>query len=256
MDTVRFGRQFRALRLRQDLRQLDVGRLARLSRPVISRIDRGLIGNVQLDELDRAARALGARLDIRLRWNGEQLDRLLDEGHSRLVDLVILMLRASGWDVAVEVSYSIWGERGSIDVLAYHRATGIVLVVEVKSIVPDSQATLHGLDRKTRLAAQIAGERGRECRSVARLLVIGDSATSRRRIALLAATYALTFPMRGVAVRRWIRKPDRAIAGILFLSYAPDGRGNSPPDSRQRVRRPRRRGIARGTGLKAPERSV
>ena len=45
---------------------------------------------------------------------------------------------------------SIWGERGSIDILAYHRLTGIVLVVEVKSVVPDSQATAHS-DRKARL---------------------------------------------------------------------------------------------------------
>ncbi len=55
MDALRLGQQFRALRLRQNLRQLDVGRLARLSRPVISRIDRGLVGNIQIDELDRAA---------------------------------------------------------------------------------------------------------------------------------------------------------------------------------------------------------
>ncbi len=154
-----------------------------MSRPVISRIERGLLESITVGALVRAATPLGAVLDIRLRWNGEQLDRLLDEAHARLVDMVVAMLRSAGWDVAVEVSFSIWGERGSIDVLACHRARGIVLAIEVKSVVPDSQAAIHGLDRKTRLSSGLARERGWECRAVARMLVVGASATSRRRVA-------------------------------------------------------------------------
>ena len=133
MDGIRFGHQFRALRLRKDMRQEDVGRIAKLSRPLISRIDRGRIENIQLGQLERAAAALGATVDLRLRWNGEQLDRLLDEAHARLVELVVSTLQEASWEVAVEVSFAIWGERGSIDVFAFHAPTGIVLVVEVKS---------------------------------------------------------------------------------------------------------------------------
>jgi transcriptional regulator with XRE-family HTH domain len=241
MDSIRFGRQFRALRLRKQLRQVDVGRSAKVSRALISRIDRGRIENIQVGQLERVASVLGATLDVRLRWNGEQLDRLLDEAHARLVDVVVALLRASGWDVAVEVSFSIWGERGSIDVFAFHRATGIVLVVEVKSIVPDSQATLHGLDRKTRLACTIAKERGWACRGVARLLVVGDSATSRRRVARLAATFQAAFPIRGHTLRHWLRSPDRPISGLLFVAYAPRGSEIAPVAGRQRVRRKRGR---------------
>lgn len=239
MQSIRFGRQFRALRIRKELRQEDVGRVARLSRAVISRIDRGLIGNIRVDDLERAAAALGATVDLRLRWNGEQLDRLLDEAHARLVDLAVAMLRATGWEVAVEVSFSIWGERGSIDVLAYHTATGTVLVVEVKSVVPDSQSTLHALDRKTRLARQIAEERGWDCRTVARLLIVGASATSRRRIARLAPTYRAAFPLRGRDVRHWLRRPTRPMSGLLFVAYAPRGSTRQRLDGRERVRRRR-----------------
>ena len=171
MDALRLGRQFRALRIRRRLRQSDVAPLARLSRTKVSRIERGQILNMTLGDLDRAAAALGASLNVSIRWRGKLLDRLMDEGHARLVELVVGMLRATGWEVAVEVSYSIWGERGSIDVLAFHRLAGIVLVIEVKSVVPDSQAMLPALDRKTRLAAQIAKDRGWECRHVARMLV-------------------------------------------------------------------------------------
>jgi hypothetical protein len=34
------------------------------------------------------------------------------------------MLRSDGWDVAVEVTFWIRGERGSIDVLGWHPANG------------------------------------------------------------------------------------------------------------------------------------
>lgn len=233
---MRLARQFRALRIRKRRRQEDVGREARISRSKISRIERGLVLGMTVRDLDKAAAALNATLEIRLRWNGELLDRLLDEAHARLVEVVVGVLKAAGWEVAVEVSYSIWGERGSIDILAYHRATGIVLVIEVKSVVPDSQALLHGLDRKTRLARQIGQERGWRVTSVARLLVIGTSATSRRRVARLAATYDTAFPVRGRDVRRWLQTPDGPLSGLLFVASAHGLRANYAAVSRERVR--------------------
>jgi transcriptional regulator with XRE-family HTH domain len=238
MDAIRFGRQFRALRVRMNLRQVDVGRIAHVSRAVVSRVDRGLVGNIQIAQLERVAATVGATIDVRLRWNGEQLDRLLDEAHARIVEGVVVLLRASGWEVAVEVSFAIYGERGSIDVLAYHRATGIVLVVEVKSVVPDSQATLHGLDRKARLAAQIAADRGWICRGVARLLVVGDSATSRRRVARLAATYAVALPVRGRDVRRWLRAPRGPIRGLPSIARDSGPVLSSPDDFARVAARP------------------
>lgn len=237
MDALRLGRQFRALRIRRRLRQSDLAPLARLSRTKVSRIERGQILNMTLGDLDRAAAALGASLNVSLRWRGELLDRLMDEGHARLVELVVGMLRAAGWEVAVEVSYSIWGERGSIDVLAFHRLTGIVLVIEVKSVVPDNQAMLQALDRKTRLAAQIAKERGWECRHVARILVVGSSSTARRRVSRLASTYDTAFPVRGGKLRRWLRHPAGPVSGLLFLSYAHGMRTSATPADRERVRR-------------------
>jgi transcriptional regulator with XRE-family HTH domain len=250
VNGLRIGLQFRALRVRRELRQEDAGRLSRLSRSIISRIERGLIDNLRIADLEGTAAAVGATLEVRLRWRGEALDRLLDEAHATLVDAMVALLRAAGWEVAVEVSFAIWGERGSIDVLAFHPATGILLVVEVKSVVPDSQATLAGLDRKSRLAARIAAERGWKVRNVARLLVVGDSATSRRRVARLEATFAAALPLRGRAVRRWLGEPDGAMSGLFFLPFAPGVRGTSGARPRERVRRrlsARRSPVSRAT---------
>ena len=236
MDPVRLGHQFRALRIRRRWRQKDLGDKAGVSASSVSRIERGRLDGVSIATLRNAAEALEADLDIRLRWNGEGLDRLLDEAHAGLVEDVVKRLQADGWVTEVEVSFSIRGERGSIDVLGYHEATGIVLVTEVKSVVPDSQATLFVLDRKTRLAPEIARERGWTCGAVARLLVIGDSTTSRRRIDALGATYRAAFPMRGWAIDRWLRAPVGSIAGLLFLPYARRAHGRRPNAGVQRVR--------------------
>jgi hypothetical protein len=189
--------------------------------------------------LDDVVRALDATLDLRVRWNGEGLDRLLDQAHAGLVEGLVNRIRADGWITDVEVSYSIRGERGSIDVLAYHAAAAVVLVVEVKSVVPDSQATLAGIDRKARLAPEIARERGWGCRGVARLLVIGESSTARRRVDALATTYRTTFPITGRDVRSWLRRPRAPISGLMFLPFAQPAHGRTSTTGMQRVRRAR-----------------
>lgn len=244
MDPLRFGRQFRSLRVHRGRRQQDVSDDSGLSRSLIAAIDRGRIEGVTVGALVQAARALDADVEIRLWWRGGHLDRLVDEAHSAIVEAIVARLRATGWTVEIEVSFSIWGERGSIDVLAFHAPRGALLVIEVKSSITDSQATIHGLDRKARLAREIVGARGWDVRHVSRLLVIGDSDRARRRIAGLAATYDAALPERGAAVRRWLRDPERALAaGLLFVSYDSRDGSTRPTAGRERVRRRRKAGI-------------
>jgi hypothetical protein len=145
---------------------------AGLSRSLVASIDRGQLGGVTLSAVVRAAAALGADVDLRLRYRGEQLDRLLDEDYAALVDAVVRRLASLGWVVEVEASFSLWGERGSIDVLAFQPAARAVLVIEVKSVVSDSQAMVHGLDRKARLAPEIVKRQKWSARHVSRLLVM------------------------------------------------------------------------------------
>lgn len=232
MDSVRVGRQLRALRRRQRLRQEDVARRAGVSRSNVGRAERGQGDRLRFGVLDRIAAVLAARMDVRLSWNGEALDRLLDADHAALVEVMVERLRATGWECLVEVSFDVNGQRGAVDVLALHRTTAIALVVEVKSVVPDLQAMLMTLDRKARLGRAIAAEQGWPVRGVGRLLVVGESRTSRRRVDAHAATFEVALPARAVAVRQWLREPTltRPLAGLLFLS---SGR---PVAARHRVR--------------------
>ncbi len=243
MDGILFGRGFRALRIRRRLTQLDLAGRAGTSRGVIVRIERGGAADVTVETLERVAAPLGARVVCRLSWNGEGLDRLLDSSHAAIVEQVVRILGGAGWLVATEVSFNHFGERGSIDILAFHPGTRLLLVIEVKSVVPDVQASLVTLDRKERLALEIARGRGWNAVSVSRLLVIREDRTSRRRIEDHAATFANAFPDRARVVRGWLRQPDRVrpLRGLWFLS------NGSQTDTTQRVRRPRRR-AERGPG--------
>ena len=185
------------------------------------------------------AEALGAHVDLRLTWNGEMLDRLLDADHAATVAWVVELLRRAGWDVATEATFQIYGERGSIDVLARHTESGILLVIEVKTLIPDLQAMLAAHDRKARLAPTIARDRGWPTGPVAKLLVVVDGRTTRRRVLEHQGRFRQRLPGpvtggAGVAPQAHRRWPGRACSGLLF---APDIRQTA---ARQRVTAARR----------------
>jgi hypothetical protein len=203
----------------------------------VAKVESGRIENIQLGTLQAIVEGLGGSVDLGVRWHGEGLDRLLDAAHADLVESVLGRLRRAGWETVVEASFAIRGERGSVDLLALHRSTATVLVVEAKSVVPDSQATIHATDRKLRLAPEVARERGWPCRVAGRLLVIGESTTARRRIELLDATYRAAFPTRGRAIAAWLHRPSGTVSGLLFVPFATRGGTTNRVTGRQRVRK-------------------
>jgi transcriptional regulator with XRE-family HTH domain len=218
MDVVRFGLAMRALRRRRGWTQQRLADSVRVSRSVVGRIERGRADRVPVHVLVRVAAALGGTVTVRLLWQGEGLDRLLDSAHADLTEQMLSRLLPLGWEVATEVSFNVRRERGSIDILAFHPQTGSLLVIEIKSVVPDLQAMLGVLDRKARLAADVARERGWLVRSVSRLLVLPDDRTARRRVRQHTATFDAALPARTVEVRRWLVAPSGQMAGVLFLT--------------------------------------
>lgn len=189
-----------------------------MSPSAVSRVERGEADRLSVRALARLTDRLGARLAVHLLWHGEELDRPLDASHSRLVEATVARLVTAGWSALPEVTFRVGPERGSIDVLAWHAASSHVLVVEVKSVVPDIQAMLSNLDRKARLAPTIARDQGWRADAVSRLLVLPEDRTARRRVATLPTTFSRTFPARNVEVRRWMVDPGRTISGVIFLS--------------------------------------
>src|SRR5262245_53655099 len=230
MDVVRLGLSIRALRRRRMWTQRQLAERIGLSASEISKVERGAAGQVQLRVIERMLEALGARLSIRAFWQGEELDRLLDRDHAQMIEAMLDLLGSDGWVTIPEATFQIGTERGSIDILAFHPATAILLVIEVKSVVPDIQATLAGIDRKARIAPAVARQRGWNVSSVGRLLVLPNDRTARRRVDAFSSTFDRALPARTVAVRRWLAAPSGPLAGVLFLSDFPRGQ------ARHRVR--------------------
>ena len=124
MDRQRFGRSVRALRQRLGWRQADLAARCGLSQPTISRVERGVVAGTPLGALEGIVVELGGELDVRVRWRGEELDRLLDAMHASIVERLVEILTPLGWECAVEVTFWIRREQGSVDVLAWHPPTG------------------------------------------------------------------------------------------------------------------------------------
>ena len=67
------------------------------------------------------------------------------------------VLRRLGWDVIPELTYSIYGERGSIDLFGSRADRLAVVVEEVKSDLTRVEETLRKLDEKVRLVTERIG---------------------------------------------------------------------------------------------------
>lgn len=141
MDDVRVGNTLRVIRVRKRLRQSDVARRAGVRRETVGRLEHGAIDRYPLGTLRAVARALGAHVDVRLRWQGADLDRVVNAARADLHESVVRHLAGrDGWTWRPEVSFSIYGERGVIDILAWHAATRSLLIIELKTELVDSQA--------------------------------------------------------------------------------------------------------------------
>jgi len=222
------GRAVVFLRRRSGLRQVDLGTRAGVSRESVSRIERGQIGAVTIHTLGSVASALGASLNVELRWRGEQLDRLMDASHAALQETAVRQVRAIGWRSEVEVSFNWYGDRGRVDAVAFHEETGTLLIVEVKVRLGDVQDTLGKLDVKTRLGPQLARQLGWPQPSrVVPCLLVADGRSARRTVADHAALFA-RFNLRGRAARRWLADPTAEldpITGVLLFERLPDSHG-------------------------------
>jgi hypothetical protein len=188
--------------------------------------------------LRRQAAALGGELRIELLFRAGELDRLMDEGHATLLGSVAVRLEALGWETRPEVSFAVYGERGSIDIVAWHAPSGTLLVIEVKTELVSLEETLRRHDVKVRLAARVVEERfGWRPRAVARLLVLPDGTTARAQVRRHDAVLHVALPTRGPALRTWLRSPSGSVAGLAFVPFTRGARGSRPPAARKRIRR-------------------
>jgi transcriptional regulator with XRE-family HTH domain len=238
MNAIRLGRLFRAVRVQQGLTQGQLARRAGVSRQAVSLLERGHAGELRTATLIAIAEALGGRLDVRLFWNGPELDRQLDARHAAISASVKRRLERWGWLVRAEVSFNRYGDRGRIDLLAYEPTHRALVIVEVKTDLVDVQALLGTMDTRLRVSRFVAGRFGWEPRIVVAAIAFAEDRTIRNRLIALSSLFS-AYRLRGRTATSWLRIPNGDPGGLLWFTSA--GAEHASPFGRQRVvqRRPR-----------------
>ena len=178
-----------------------------------------------MSELPVATPVLDAKVFVSIRWRAGGIDRLMDEGHAAIVGWVVSTLTNLGWQVQPEVTYAIYGERGSIDVLATARryAHPARRRGQDRADVDRGNAAQARDAKQARLAATVAAERfGWDMPAgVSRLIVLPESSTSRRKVTRHAPVLGQAYRLRGGAARAWLQNTHwRAIHLAFRAAYA------------------------------------
>ncbi len=220
MDDAKLGRTYRAARIRKGLRQDDVAATAGVGQDSVSRLERGVLGGMTVDRIRAIGQAVGILLDLTPRWHGGELDRLLGARHSAMHEAVAARFASlPGWAAVPEVTFSIYGERGAIDILAWHAPTRTLLVIELKTEIVDVQELLGTLDRKRRLAPKVAAERGWVPATVGVWLILVEGRTNRRRVDAHRTVLRAALPADGRTMHAWLAEPRGPIAALSYWPH-------------------------------------
>ena len=106
--------------------QRQLGEACGVSQGTISNLEGGHIERMSVRAVRGALSRLDADLSLQVFWRHGVVDLLLDERHAGLVGVTANILRGHGWDVVPEISYSEYGERGSIDLAALQAARRVL----------------------------------------------------------------------------------------------------------------------------------
>lgn len=140
--------------------------------------------------------------------------------HAAMEERITAMLVAAGWVVRPEASFNSFGERGVVDLIAWHPGRRALLLVEIKTELVDPSGLLMVTDRRRRLAGVIARDSGWHPLIVAQWVVLADGRTNQRRVAEHRALLRAAFPNDGRSIPGWLREPVSSINALWFLPDA------------------------------------
>lgn len=239
MDDLGFGRLVRLARIRRGWRQQDLAERAGISRTTLSRLERGHLEELQIGIVRRVCAPLDIRVEVLARARAIEVDTIFNARHSALSSFVSSWIAGfDGWSVRAEVTYSEYGERGSIDLLCWHAASRSLLVIEIKTELLEFGEVLAKLDEKRRLASRIARRFDWVPDSVSSCLLVADSTTNRRRAAAHGSLIRAALPDDARTLVRWLKSPVGSIAAVRFVPDVRPGNVRNGFSAPTRVRTP------------------
>jgi transcriptional regulator with XRE-family HTH domain len=240
-SVVTFGHVVRTTRSRIRWTQRELARRSGVVQSRISMIERGLVDDVRISEIEAICSAL--RIEYRIDFRTpDLLARPADLVHARCSAHVDRRLSAQGFRIAREVEIGSGRIRGWIDLLAFDPATRLLVIVEIKTELADLGGLERALGWYERGARLAAAELRWRPRSVCTAVLVLHTAANDRLISAnrgvlsaafgghaheLAGVLAGTVPSRSRYLamidprstrRRWIR-PSRLDGSRLRAPY-------------------------------------
>ena len=119
MDDRRAALTIRTRRIRRGWRQRDLAARSGSSRQLVTKIESGRFESVSLRALREVVGALGGTANVLIRTPGGESELAVAAGHAAMHEAMARIFRDQvGWVSVPEVTFSIYGERGVIDVIA------------------------------------------------------------------------------------------------------------------------------------------
>lgn len=194
---------------------------AGVHRSTWSRLECGQMDGIPVGTIRRCLAVLEVRLDLVPAWRGTMIDRVRDERHAVLEAAWKERLEGWRWLTWAEVSYSQYGERGRVDLVAWESRARVLVVVEVKSEIVDVQALLGSLDQRVRLGPNIAASLGLpRPERIVPMVVASDTTANRQRVMRFGPLFA-RFDLRGREAVSWLRSREAGAhlpSGLLVFS--------------------------------------
>lgn len=200
-------------RLALGLTQLALASKVGVARSYIAAIERGR-ANPSLDVIVRLAAALGLELDLTLRSPvivGDRRQR--DAVHARCSGYVDRRLRGAGWETAREVAIVDGRWRGWIDLLAFDRRTGTLIIIEIKTVIDDLGALERQVGWYERMARRVALDRGWRPRRVVTWLLVLSSEQNQQAMTQNGDVFGRAFPVRSPSMEALVGDPSAGWPG-------------------------------------------
>lgn len=223
---VTFARLCFDTRTMLDITQQTLADAVGVSRPHIAAIESGRT-NPSLDLVARIADRLGIELDLVARQPLVIARPQHDLVHARCSGYIDRRLRRAGWEVRREVEVVHGRSHGWIDLLAFDRRTGTLLIIEVKTRIDDLGAIERQMAWYERSAGALARGSGWRPAHLAGWLIALASDEVDVAIGANSTALSAAFPMRALEM-------SQVVAGQIPSSRFGRGLALIDPSSRGR----------------------